>query len=75
VSEPVSITPKFIRRLPTGSLYGLASATLFGLSTPFSKLLLARISPVMLAGLLYLRAALGLTFFRVFVQSARPAIG
>ncbi|HUP39598.1 MAG TPA: DMT family transporter [Vicinamibacterales bacterium] len=44
-----------------GWLYGAASAALFGISAPLSKALLPNIPPVMLAGLLYLGAALGLT--------------
>ncbi len=38
----------------------LASALLFGASTPFSKLLLSQTDPQILAGLLYLGAGLGL---------------
>lgn len=38
----------------------LASAILFGASTPFSKLLLGAINPWLLAGLLYLGAGVGL---------------
>lgn len=38
---------------------GLASALLFGLATPASKLLVGEINPFLLAGLLYLGAALG----------------
>lgn len=38
----------------------LAAAALFGASTPFAKLLLGEISPVMLAGLLYLGGGGGL---------------
>jgi drug/metabolite transporter (DMT)-like permease len=36
------------------------AAALFGVSTPFSKLLLGRIDPLLLAGLLYLGSGLGL---------------
>lgn len=43
-----------------GFLLALLSAALFGAATPASKLLLAGISPQVLAGLLYLGAALGL---------------
>jgi drug/metabolite transporter (DMT)-like permease len=39
----------------------LASAALFGLSVPLSKILLGGVQPVFLAGLLYLGAFLGLT--------------
>jgi len=43
----------------------MLAATLFGLSTPFAKLLLDDISPVALAGLLYLGAFLGLGLYTV----------
>jgi drug/metabolite transporter (DMT)-like permease len=39
-----------------GTLYGLASAALFGLSAPLSKRLLPDVGPMLLAGLLYLGA-------------------
>ncbi len=48
-----------------GALYGLAAAASFGISAPIAKLLLASVSPVLLAGLLYLGAALGLSAERV----------
>lgn len=40
----------------------LASAALFGASTPFAKLLVGRIDPWMLAGLLYVASGLALAF-------------
>jgi len=43
----------------------LASAALFGASTPLAKLLLGAVSPFMLAGLLYLGAGLGLAVVRL----------
>jgi len=43
-----------------GATAGLASAALFGLSTPLAKLLLPGTGPVMLAALLYLGAGTGL---------------
>ena len=43
----------------------LASALLFGASTPLSKLLLDHVSPFQLAGLLYLGAAVGVAPFAV----------
>ena len=43
--------------------YILLSAVLFGISTPLSKLLIREISPVGLAGLLYLGAFLGLALY------------
>ena len=44
----------------------LASAALFGAAPPLSKLLLDAVSPFMLAGMLYLGAALGLAIYRFF---------
>jgi len=46
--------------LVPGVPLALASALLFGASTPLSKLLLSQTDPQMLAGLLYLGAGLGL---------------
>ncbi|HEX6793987.1 MAG TPA: DMT family transporter, partial [Casimicrobiaceae bacterium] len=43
-----------------GITYGLASAMLFGISTPVAKILVGSVSPVMLAGLLYAGSGLGL---------------
>ena len=43
-----------------GVVYALLAATLFGASTPFSKILVGQMAPVMLAGLLYLGSGLGL---------------
>lgn len=51
----------------------LAAAALFGASTPFAKLLLGDISPVLLAGLLYLGSGIGLALFRLAQgSSGRP---
>lgn len=52
------------RQLHVGSLYGFASALLFGVSIPLSKLLLPGVGPLMLAALLYLGAAILITIFR-----------
>src|SRR5574337_104585 len=51
-------------RLWPGVPLALASALLFGASTPFAKLLLGAIKPQLLAGLLYLGAGLGLALVR-----------
>jgi len=45
--------------------FAVFAATLFGLSTPFAKLLVGNIPPVALAGLLYLGAFLGLGLYIV----------
>jgi drug/metabolite transporter (DMT)-like permease len=43
-----------------GILYAIAAAVLFGASTPLSRLLLSRVTPALLAALLYLGAGVGL---------------
>jgi drug/metabolite transporter (DMT)-like permease len=53
-----------------GAAYGLTAAILFGVSAPISKLLLPSISPLMLAGLLYLGGGLALAAFGVVRQSS-----
>lgn len=48
----------------TGAAFAIASAVLFGASTPFAKLLLGDgASPWLLAGLLYLGSGIGLSIF------------
>jgi len=46
-------------------LFALLAAALFGASTPFAKLLVGNMPPVLLAGLLYLGSGIGLTLIRV----------
>ncbi len=48
-----------------GALLGLASAALFGASTPLAKLLLGEIDPWLLAGLLYLGSGAGLAVVHI----------
>jgi drug/metabolite transporter (DMT)-like permease len=50
--------------LPAGVGAALLAAALFGVSTPLAKLLLGQMSPVLLAGLLYLGSGVGLTLVR-----------
>ena len=47
-------------RMNKGVVYGLASAVLFGMSTPLAKTLVGSIPPLLLAGLLYAGAGVGL---------------
>ena len=47
-----------------GVVYALVAAALFGASTPFAKLLVGRVDPVLLAGLLYLGSGCGLCAWR-----------
>lgn len=56
-----------------GAALGLAAAALFGLSAPVAKVLLGEVSPVLLAGLLYLGAAIGLWTHRVFSRPTKEA--
>ncbi len=49
----------------------LASAVLFGVSTPFAKALLGDVSPWLLAGLLYCGSGLGLWAYRLVRRPAR----
>jgi drug/metabolite transporter (DMT)-like permease len=51
-------------------LYALASAALFGISTPAAKVLLGAINPFILAGLLYCGAGIGVAILRRFARSA-----
>lgn len=56
-----------------GALLGLAAAALFGLSAPLAKALLGEFSPVLLAGLLYLGAAMGLWLHRALRPKTNEA--
>ena len=47
-----------------GVMYAIGAALLFGMGTPLAKLLLADVSPLMLAALLYLGSGLGLALVR-----------
>jgi drug/metabolite transporter (DMT)-like permease len=52
-------------RISRGAGLALASATLFGVSTPLAKRLAGEVHPVLLAGLLYLGSGTGLGLFRL----------
>ncbi|MDB5311297.1 MAG: eamA-like transporter family protein [Gemmataceae bacterium] len=56
-------TPKSSPRV-SGVACALAAAVLFGASTPFAKLFVGRVDPVLLAGLLYLGSGCGLAAWR-----------
>lgn len=53
-----------------GILYAVVAAALFGASTPFAKVLVGDISPVMLAGLLYAGSGFGLLLWIIFRRLA-----
>lgn len=46
-------------------VHALLAAALFGASTPFAKLLVGELPPILLAGLLYLGSGIGLTVVRL----------
>jgi drug/metabolite transporter (DMT)-like permease len=56
-----------------GAVLGLLAALSFGVSAPLSKLLLAAVSPQLLAGLLYLGAGVGLVLYHLARPSTREA--
>ncbi len=55
-----------------GIVLALASAALFGMSTPFAKLLLGETPPLLLAGLLYAGSGLGLALIFVGRRVVAP---
>jgi drug/metabolite transporter (DMT)-like permease len=55
--------------------YALASAALFGASTPLAKLLVGEVQPLLLAGLLYLGSGLGLLAWFLLRKPAERAAG
>lgn len=59
----------------TDILTALAAAALFGASTPFAKLLTGAMSPLLLAGLLYLGSGLGLFVLRLLRDRGWKASG
>ena len=59
----------------TAILYALASAALFGLSTPAAKLLLGSMHPAVLAGLLYCGAGIGVAVLRRVTRVGASAAG
>lgn len=54
-----------------GIFYAVAAAALFGASTPFAKLLLGTMPPVLLAAVLYLGSGIGLLAVRLHQSSTR----
>jgi drug/metabolite transporter (DMT)-like permease len=56
-------------------LYALGAAALFGASTPLAKVLGLNVSPVLLAGLLYLGSGLGLTVTRLIRDRGWQPVG
>ena len=55
-------------------IYAIAAALFYALSVPCSKLLLQNISPIFLAGLLYIGAGLGIGFFICLISKKKIKI-
>ncbi len=56
-----------------GAVLGLCAAASFGVSAPLARLLLGHVTPVLLAGLLYLGAACGLWLFWVIAPRSKES--
>jgi len=52
-------------RIPAAAAAALLAAALFGASAPLAKMLVGRMAPTLLAGLLYLGSGIGLTLLRL----------
>ncbi|MEP7219876.1 MAG: DMT family transporter [Bacteroidota bacterium] len=61
--------------LPIGVGFAMLAALLFGISTPFAKLLIGTISPVLLAGLFYLGSGIGLSIVYVIKRDRSTEAG
>jgi drug/metabolite transporter (DMT)-like permease len=59
----------------TAILYALASAALFGASTPAAKMMLGSLHPILLAGLLYCGAGIGIASVRRLAPSIASPSG
>lgn len=57
-----------------GPAFALGAAVTFALSVPLGKLLLGEIGSFTLAGILYLGAGLGLTFYRLLAREPRRGV-
>src|SRR3954447_22852855 len=69
--DPASETTAFRQGIPLA----LFSGVLFGAGTPFAKMLLGRVDPWLMAGLLYLGAGLGLAVIHLSRRALRlPAV-
>ena len=61
-------------KVSRGATLALASAALFGASTPFAKRLVGEMPPILLAGILYLGSGSGLGLFRLLNHGQRGSI-
>ena len=61
--------------MSTSVIYALLAAALFGISTPFAKLLVGEVPPVLLGGMLYLGSGVGLLIVRLIRDGGWRATG
>ncbi len=61
--------------MSTSVIYALLAAALFGISTPFAKLLVGEVPPVLLGGMLYLGSGVGLLIVRLIRDQGWRATG
>jgi len=61
-------------KVSRGATLAVASAALFGASTPFAKRLVGEMPPILLAGILYLGSGSGLGLFRLLNHGERGSI-
>lgn len=66
------MVPAARKTIGPGVLVALGAAVLFGASTPFAKLLVGELQPVLLAGLLYLGSGIGLSLWRWTARRFKP---
>ena len=57
--------------MKSSALYALAAAVLFGASTPFAKVLVGTVDPILLAALLYLGSGIGLSLTLLLRRALR----
>jgi len=61
----ISANDRHAQKMNPSILYALIAAALFGASTPFAKILVGEIPPILLGGLLYLGSGIGLGLVRL----------
>ncbi len=71
MSTPVELSTRGAQ--VRGASLGVVAAALFGLSAPLAKVLLGSVPPVLLAGMLYLGAALGLWALKILRPTSQEA--
>ena len=71
--DPYSDEPMKAQMMPVA--FAMTAAILFGAGTPFAKILVGDVEPIMLAGLLYLGAFIGLCVYALFARITKGTRG